>query len=761
MNRPYTAADSDLSLLLIRHGSIGLEPLLAFLLEQKLRLTIADSAEQGLALFEQELPDLTLICGSDSFDPCAVAGDLHQRWGCRSHTIIIGLGNSPAVWKQAFEAGAAAYIPAVDDHEELAAAMQRLQQRFCVTHTLSTELLEATRTIRLLDALPLGVILFNNSEQLIHCNRTAVTMTGLPPQGSELLRLEDLFLQLYGLQRDATLLQIRTAMHSGTPWQDTVYCGQNNHTLRFELVLLQPGSSAQGYRLLTVQDISNSPTAPAYQTLLSAAALDLLHARYLPPKEQAKLAAAITDGTLPSDDRFDLAELLQEATRLAMPDTDHSGLILPDYLGGSYSGNRSLLKQILAALFTWVEASGGQNSLQGTVALQGREGDRRCLRFSVTVSDRRLSRSSYQRGDESIARQIALSGISSLKTMRGIGLASLLANLTGSSLVIKQVAREGKTALFDLWLRYLDDDQLQLPTSVPAPAAPREPTLWQVIADKGPQHGPLRILAAEDNPLEQANIRNLLERLGHQLVLVGNGREAVEECEQATFDLILMDILMPVMDGFEAVRLIREHERLKGSQTPIIALTSYSLQAVQERCAKAGMNGYLPKPVSQAKMEELLHSFFSRPQETAPAPPPVQQQQQQPPQQYLSQDHLPVLDVQDALLNLGTDLSFFREMLALFTTHGKPLLEELQQKLLTDQPSGALERPAHKLKGMANNIGAVRLAALCDRIQDTPDVGSLPMREQYYQELKAAGAELFASLDQLDWQALREQFSGG
>lgn len=756
MNRPHTAADSELSLLLIRQGSIGLEPLLAFLLEQQLQLTIADSAEQGLALFEQELPDLTLICGSDGFDPCAVALDLRQRWGCRSHTVIIGLGNSPEAWKQSFEAGAAAYIPELDDHAELAASLKRLQQRFCTAHDPSKELLEATRTVRLLDALPLGVILFNSSEQLIHCNRNAVTMTGLPPQGSE-LRLEDLFLQLYGLQRDATLLQVRTAMHSGAPWQDTVYCGQNSHTLRLELVLLQPDSATQGYRLLIVHDVGTIPTSAAYQTLLSAAALDLLHARYLPPKEQAKLAAAITDGALPGDDRFDLAELLQEAARLAMPDTAHSGLTLPDYLGGSYSGNRSLLKQILAALFTWAEGTGSQSSLQATVALQGREGDRRCLRFSVTIPDRRLTHSSYQRGDESIARQIALAGINSLKTMRGIGLASLLANLTGSSLVIKQVAREGKTALFDLWLRYLDDDQLQQPTSVPAPAAAREPMLWQEVTDKAEQSGPLRILAAEDNPLEQANIRNLLERLGHQLVLVGNGREAVEECEQATFDLILMDILMPVMDGFEAVRLIREHERLKGGRTPIIALTSYSLQAVQERCAKAGMNGYLPKPVSQAKMEELLHSFFSRQQETAAALPPMPQQ----PIRQQSVEHLPVLDVQDALLNLGTDLSFFREMLALFTTHGKPLLEELQQKLLTDQPSGALERPAHKLKGMANNIGAVRLSALCDRIQDDPGAGTLPLREQYRQELDRAGSELFATLDTLDWQALREQFSGG
>lgn len=755
MNRPHTAANAELSLLLIRHGSTGLETLLTFLLEQQLRLTIADSAEQGLALFEQELPDLTLICGSDGFNPFTVSRDLHQRWGCRSHAVIIGQGNSPAAWKQAFEAGAAAYIPEPDDHEELAAAIKRLQQRFCVTHDPSAELLEATRTVRLLDALPLGVILFNSSEQLIHCNRIAVTMTGLPPQGSE-LRLEDLFLQLYGLQRDPTLLQVRTAMHSGAPWQDTVYCGQNSHTLRLELVLLQPGNTAQGYRLLIVQDVGANPTAAAYQTLLSAAALDLLHARYLAPREQAKLAAAITDGALPGDDRFDLTELLQEATRLALPGTNNPELSLPDYLTGSYSGNSSLLKQILAALFTWTEGAAGQSSLQAAVALQGREGDRRCLRFSVTVTDRRQNRSSYQRGDEAIARQIALTGIGSLKTMRGIGLASLLANLLGSSLVIKQVAREGKTILFDLWLRYLDHDRLQQQTT-PAPPATREPTLWQAVTDKTEQSGPLRILAAEDNPLEQANISNLLERLGHQLVLVGNGREAVEECEQTTFDLILMDILMPVMDGFEAVRLIREHERLKGSRTPIIALTSYSLQAVQERCAKAGMNGYLPKPVSQAKMEELLHSFFSRSPETVPAPSPVLQQ---PPRQQ-SGDHLPVLDVQDALLNLGTDLSFFREMLALFTTHGKPLLEELQQKLLTDQPPSVLERPAHKLKGMANNIGAVRLAALCDRIQDDPAAGTLPLREQYHQELELTGRELFATLEKLDWQTLREQFSGG
>lgn len=758
MNRPHIAADAALSLLLIRHGSTSLETLLTFLLDQQLRLTVADSAEQGMALFEQELPDLTLICGSEGFDPCDLALALRQRWGCRSHTIIIGLGNSPAAWKRAFEAGAAAYIAELHDHEELAATMQRLQQRFCTAHDPSAELLEATRTVRLLDALPLGVVLFNGSERLLHCNRAAVTLTSLPPQGSE-LRLEDLFLQLYGLQRDATLLQIRTAMHSAAPWQDTVYCGQSNHTLRLELVPLQSSSVAQGYCLLTVQDVGTNPTAPSYQTLLSAAALDLLHARYLAPKEQTNLAAAITNGAVPSDDRFDLADLLQEAARLSLSSAVTPELTLPDYLNGSYSGNQSLLKQIMASLFTWAESTGAQSGLQATVALQGREGDRRCLRFSMRIVDRRQSRSSYQRGDEAIARQIALAGIDSLKTMRGIGLASLLANLLGSSLVIKQVAREGRTVLFDLWLRYLDQDQLLHRQEAATETVPKA-QFWYDQPDKAGHTGQLRVLAAEDNPLEQANIRNLMERLGHQLVMVSNGREAVEECEQAAFDLILMDILMPVMDGFEAVRLIREHERLKGSQTPIIALTSYSLQAVQERCAKAGMNGYLPKPVSQAKMEELLHSFFRPPQprETAPEPMPMQQQQTVPAPQ---QGQLPVLDVQDALINLGTDLSFFREMLTLFSTHGKPLLEELQQKLGADQPSGSLERPAHKLKGMASNIGAARLVALCERIQDDPAAGTLPMREQYRQELAAAGNELFATLDTLDWQALREQFSGG
>ena len=111
-----------------------------------------------------------------------------------------------------------------------------------------------------------------------------------------------------------------------------------------------------------------------------------------------------------------------------------------------------------------------------------------------------------------------------------------------------------------------------------------------------PRLEPLRILLAEDNPINQKLALRLLEKGGHQVVLAKNGQQALEEFHQHPFDLILMDIQMPVMDGVQAVRALRASER--GANVPVVAVTAHALAGDREKYIGYGMDGYVTKPLN-------------------------------------------------------------------------------------------------------------------------------------------------------------------
>jgi two-component system sensor histidine kinase/response regulator len=123
----------------------------------------------------------------------------------------------------------------------------------------------------------------------------------------------------------------------------------------------------------------------------------------------------------------------------------------------------------------------------------------------------------------------------------------------------------------------------------------------------------LRVLLAEDNATNQKLAVRLLEKRGHSVVLAGNGREALKQFEDGAFDLILMDVQMPEMDGFEAVAAIRTLEASRGGRgrTPVIALTAHAMKGDRDRCLAAGMDGYLAKPLRPAELDEILTRYSS------------------------------------------------------------------------------------------------------------------------------------------------------
>jgi CheY-like chemotaxis protein len=126
----------------------------------------------------------------------------------------------------------------------------------------------------------------------------------------------------------------------------------------------------------------------------------------------------------------------------------------------------------------------------------------------------------------------------------------------------------------------------------------------------------LRILLAEDNAVNQRLASRLLEKRGHSVVVAGNGREALEALEKHHFDLVFMDVQMPVMDGFEATAAIRKKEGAGGIRLPVVALTAHAMKGDREKCLAGGMDGYLSKPIRSQELDEVLRGYLTPRPET-------------------------------------------------------------------------------------------------------------------------------------------------
>jgi signal transduction histidine kinase/DNA-binding response OmpR family regulator len=150
----------------------------------------------------------------------------------------------------------------------------------------------------------------------------------------------------------------------------------------------------------------------------------------------------------------------------------------------------------------------------------------------------------------------------------------------------------GEPALVDAMRR------AQRPAAVPTP---------RTSATEAAPLRPLHILVAEDNPINQKLARHVLERAGHQVTMVGNGREAVQATATTSFDVVLMDLQMPEMDGMEATAQIRARERTSPTRRlPIVALTAHAMNGDEQRCLDAGMDGYVSKPLKPADLFAVI-----------------------------------------------------------------------------------------------------------------------------------------------------------
>lgn len=177
----------------------------------------------------------------------------------------------------------------------------------------------------------------------------------------------------------------------------------------------------------------------------------------------------------------------------------------------------------------------------------------------------------------------------------GLAISQRLVSMMGGTLSLRSKPGEGSTFSFTAHLR-------RAPQEIPA--SPGE--LDQLRGFLPASNPPLRFLLAEDNPVNQRLVQVLLSRAGHEVVVAHNGEEAVELSSRSTFDLILMDVQMPKMDGLQATAAIRRAESAQGRHTPILALTAHAMSGDSARCLEAGMDGYVSKPVSAETLARAI-----------------------------------------------------------------------------------------------------------------------------------------------------------
>jgi signal transduction histidine kinase/CheY-like chemotaxis protein/HPt (histidine-containing phosphotransfer) domain-containing protein len=263
-----------------------------------------------------------------------------------------------------------------------------------------------------------------------------------------------------------------------------------------------------------------------------------------------------------------------------------------------------------------------------------------------------------------------------------------------------------------------------------------------------PPARPLRVLLAEDGLVNQKVAVQLLERRGHSVTIAGNGREAVVAWERqwsgepgtTPFDVVLMDVQMPEMDGFEATAAIRHQEAAAGSHVPIIAMTANAMKGDRETCLAAGMDGYVSKPVRARELYEAVESAAeAAASRRAAAPVPssivnasdhgVSSMGASVTSELAPPDNLPALDPAEALEQTGGSMDMLRDLVALFSEECPKLMGEIRDSIARSD-AAALRRAAHTLKGSAGIFAARAAAGAAAELESVARTGDLTGVEQ-------------------------------
>lgn len=312
---------------------------------------------------------------------------------------------------------------------------------------------------------------------------------------------------------------------------------------------------------------------------------------------------------------FDLVQTLEHVVKPFVPAADERGLRLdcaiapgvPRYV----RGDPNRLRQVLTNLIGNAMKFTTEGWIRLFVELESLERGKAVLRLGVQDTGIGIPEDQQERvfhpfeqADTSTTRKYGGTGL-------GLTLCSQLVQKMGGRMQLESRSGTGSTFYFRLPFELSDQASKHLDAQ-PSVALADGPTGEAKRPTFTPAVRPLHILVAEDNPINQRLIRGILQRMGHMVVVVGNGREALAALAKEPFDLVLMDNHMPEMDGQEATAAIREREEGTAEHLPILAVTASAVKGDRERFLEAGMDGYVSKPFKVAELcsaiDEVLAS---------------------------------------------------------------------------------------------------------------------------------------------------------
>ncbi|MYN06421.1 PAS domain-containing hybrid sensor histidine kinase/response regulator [Pseudoduganella aquatica] len=449
---------------------------------------------------------------------------------------------------------------------------------------------------------------------------------------------------------------------------------------------------------------------------------------------------------------FDLRQMVEDSVRVMALRARQKGLALRCELSAqlprNVKGDPGRLRQVLINLIGNAIKFTAEGSVAVAVALGREDGERCDIGFSVAdtgigipLEKQKLIFEAFAQVDGSTTREYGGTGL-------GLTICRRLVILMQGQIGVRSEPGQGSVFSFTVPLRHTS-----LAPAAPLPPLSSLPPARGLVMGEGDaaasppaaarvanlrsgrdrrrdmaaagrpgypaegRDGSLRVLLAEDNPVNQRLALRLLEKLGHRATLVDSGLTALEYATHASYDVVLMDVQMPGLDGLSATRHIRVWEQSREQNVaqrrlPIIAMTARAMAGDRERCLEAGVDAYLSKPISLARLREALAKC---------APGPGEQ----------------VLDWPGSLQRLDGDQDLLRELAVLFVRDGPQLWRDVLRALAARDEQGA-QRALHSLKGVLVNFGAARAIAAAGQLRTGVDGAAIAAMETALQQLYGA-----------------------